>query len=198
MPGLRQLQQERNFGLAQFTSNSCGPWLSVDVPGYPNCRSTNDEILRIVARARPDVVVLHGRGSTRAEDIAGLKETILALRALSIPHIIVLGPVPVWKRGLPNEVLRYFVMHNALIPARSSQRVYQSWDDAQMRSVVVGVGAEYISAWDAFCDTDGCLTRLGEKPEDIVASDVHHLTESGSKFLIESIRDKIAPIGSSR
>jgi hypothetical protein len=100
MPGLRQLQQERNFGLAQFTSNSCGPWLSVDVPGYPNCRSTNDEILRIVARTRPDVVLLHGRGSTRAEDIAGLKETILALRALSIPHIIVLGPVPVWKRGV--------------------------------------------------------------------------------------------------
>jgi peptidoglycan/LPS O-acetylase OafA/YrhL len=198
MPGLRQLQQERNFGLAQFTANSCGPWLSVDVPGYPNCRSTNDEILRIVARARPDVVVLHGRGSTRAEDIAGLKETILALRALSIPHIIVLGPVPVWKRGLPNEVLRYFVMHNALIPARSSQRVYQSWDDAQMRSAVVGVGAEYISAWDVFCDADGCLTRLGEKPEDIVASDVHHLTESGSKFLIESIRDKIAPVGSPR
>jgi hypothetical protein len=120
------------------------------------------------------------------------------LRALSIPHIIVLGPVPVWKRGLPNEVLRYFVMHNALIPARSSQRVYQSWDDAQMRSAVVGVGAEYISAWDVFCDADGCLTRLGEKPEDIVASDVHHLTESGSKFLIESIRDKIAPVGPPR
>ena len=198
MPGLRQLQLERSLGLAQFTSNSCGPWLSVDVPGYPNCRSINDEILRIVAGARPDFVLLHGRGSTRAEDIAGLKETILALRALSIAHIIVLGPVPVWKRGLPNEVLRYFVMNNALIPARSSQRVYQSWNDAQMRSAVMDVGAEYISAWDAFCDADGCLTRLGEKPEDIVASDAHHLTESGSKFLIKSIRDKIAPVGSPR
>src|SRR5258705_9727643 len=92
MPGLRQLQQERNFGLAQFTSNSCGPWLSVDVPGYSNCRNINDEVLGIVTRTRPDIVVLHGRGSTRPEDIAGLKKTILALRSLSIPHIIVLGP----------------------------------------------------------------------------------------------------------
>src|SRR5258708_15694689 len=53
MPGLRQLQQERNFGLAQFTSNSCGPWLSVAVPGYPTCRRPTDEILRIVSRPRP-------------------------------------------------------------------------------------------------------------------------------------------------
>jgi peptidoglycan/LPS O-acetylase OafA/YrhL len=195
MPGLRQLQHERNFGLAQFTANNCGPWLAVDVPGNPNCRRINDEVLGIVGRAYPDVVVLHGRGSTRPEDIAGLKKTVLALRGLSIPHIVVLGPVPVWKRGLPNEVLRYFVMHHALIPVRFSQRVYQTWNDAQMRSTLMGDGAEYISAWDAMCDKDGCLTRLGKKPEDIVASDQHHLTESGSTFIIQSIKDKIVPVG---
>jgi peptidoglycan/LPS O-acetylase OafA/YrhL len=194
MPGLRQLQNERNFGLAQFTSNSCGAWLSVDVPGNPNCRSMNDEVLGIVSRARPDVVVLHARGSTRPEDIAGLKKTILALRALSIPRTIVLGPVPVWKRGLPSEMLKYFTMHHALIPERFSQRVYRSWDDAQMRPALIEVGAEYISAWDAMCDKEGCLTRLGERPEDIVASDQHHLTERGSKFLIESIKNEIAPL----
>ena len=195
MPGLRQLQLERNFGLAQFNANSCGPWLGVNVPGNPNCQHINDDVLGIVSRARPDVVVLHARGSTRPEDIAGLQETILALHALSIPRIIVLGPVPVWKRGLPNEVLRYFVMHHALIPALSSQRVYQTWDDAQMRSTIIKVGAEYISAWDVMCNADGCLTRLGEKPEDIVASDQHHLTESGSTFLVQSIKDKIVPEG---
>jgi hypothetical protein len=191
MPGLRQLQNERNFGLAQFNSNSCGPWLSVDVPGNPNCRSMNDKVLSIVSGARPDVVVLHARGSTRPEDIAGLKKTVLALSALSIPHIIVLGPVPVWKRGLPNEMLRYFVTHHVLIPERFSQRVYRSWDDAQMRAALTEIGAEYISAWDTMCDKNGCLTRLGEQPEDVVASDQHHLTERGSKFLIESIKDQI-------
>lgn len=193
IPGLRQLQHERNFGVAQFTANSCGPWLAVDVPGYPNCRNNNDEVLAIVSRARPDVVLLHARGSSRPEDIAGLKKTILALHALSIPRIIVLGPVPVWKRSLSNEVVRYLVLHHALIPARSWERVYRTWDDAQMRSETTKVGAEYISAWDVMCNADGCLTRLGEKPEDVVASDQHHLTESGSSFLIQSIKDKIVP-----
>jgi peptidoglycan/LPS O-acetylase OafA/YrhL len=198
MPGLRQLQHERNFGIAQFNANSCGPWLAVDVPGNPNCRNINDEVLGIVSRARPDVVMLHARGSTRPEDIAGLKETILALHNLSIPRIIVLGPVPVWKRGLPNEVVRYLVIHHVLIPVRSSERVYQTWNDAQMLSEMTKVGAEYISAWDVMCNADGCLTRLGEKPEDVVASDQHHLTESGSRFLIQSIKDQIMPVGAPR
>jgi peptidoglycan/LPS O-acetylase OafA/YrhL len=194
MPGLRQLQKERNFGLAQFTSNSCGAWLSVDVPGNPNCRSVNDEVLGIIKQEHPDIVLLHARGSARPEDIAGLKKTILTLRALSIPRIVVLGPVPVWKRGLPSEVLRHFVMHHTLIPERFSQRVYRSWDETQMRPALMEVGAEYISAWDAMCDKEGCLTRLGEQPEDIVAIDQHHLTERGSKFLIESIRNELAPL----
>jgi peptidoglycan/LPS O-acetylase OafA/YrhL len=198
IPGLRQLQHERNFGVAQFTANSCGPWLAVDVPGNPNCRSINNEVLGIVSRSRPDVVLLHARGSARPEDIAGLKETILALHALSIPRIIVLGPVPVWKRSLPNEVVRYLVIHHVLIPARSSERVYRTWNDAQMRSEMTKLGAEYISAWDVMCNADGCLTRLGEKPEDVVASDQHHLTESGSTFLIQSIKDQIMPAGAPR
>lgn len=194
MPGLRHLQHERNFGLAQFTANSCGPWISVDIPGNPNCRGINDEVLGIVSRARPETVILHARGSTRPEDIAGLKRTILALNALSIRRIIVLGPVPVWKRGLPNEVLRYSVVNHALIPSRVSQRVFRTWDDAEMRSVLTEAGAVYISAWDAMCDRDGCLTRLGERPEDVVASDQHHLTERGSEFLIDAIKDRILPL----
>jgi peptidoglycan/LPS O-acetylase OafA/YrhL len=47
MPGLRQLQRDRTFGLSQFTSNSCGPWISVDVPGYPNCRNINEVVLGV-------------------------------------------------------------------------------------------------------------------------------------------------------
>jgi peptidoglycan/LPS O-acetylase OafA/YrhL len=195
MPGLRHLQRERGFGLAQYNANSCSPWLSVDAPLSPNCRANNDKVLSLIDQTRPDVVILHSRGSTRPEDVAALRRTILALRTLSIPRIIVLGPVPVWKRGLNNEVLSYFVFHHTLIPERTPLRVFQSWNEGQMRSEVTNMGAEYISAWDVMCNTAGCLTRVGDKPDDIVVSDQHHLTESGSDYLIQSIADKIAPTG---
>jgi peptidoglycan/LPS O-acetylase OafA/YrhL len=192
MPGLRKLQLKENFGLAEFTANSCGPWLNVDIRDNANCRQVNDSVLKVVSSVRPDVVLLHERGYADPENIDGLKNTVRALRTLSI-RTVVLGPDPVWKRGLPNEVVRYLVIHHTLIPMRSSERVYDVWDDAKMRSDLTQLGAEYISSWEALCNSDGCLTRLGDKSEDVVALDQSHLTVSGSEFLIEAIKNRIVP-----
>jgi len=41
------------------------------------------------------------------------------------------------------------------------------------------------------CNADGCLTRIGDMPEDITASDQVHLTEKGSALLIQSIIDQV-------
>jgi hypothetical protein len=56
-----------------------------------------------------------------------------------------------------------------------------------MRAKLVPLGAEYISAWDAMCNADGCLTRIGDTAGDIAVSDQVHLTEKGSVFLIHAI-----------
>jgi peptidoglycan/LPS O-acetylase OafA/YrhL len=192
VPGLRALQLKEKFGLAEFTANSCGPWLNVDIPDNINCRKINDNILKVVSSARPDIILLHERGYITPENIDGLKNTVRALRALSI-RAVVLGPDPVWKRGLPNEMVRYLMIHHKLMPTRSSERVYEVWNDAKMRSEITQLGGEYISAWDAMCNSDGCLTRVGDKPEDIVTLDQSHLTTSGSIFLIQAIKDQITP-----
>jgi hypothetical protein len=42
---------------------------------------------------------------------------------------------------------------------------------------------EYISAQHVFCNTDGCLTRIGPTADDVVATDIVHLSESGSRYL---------------
>jgi len=56
-----------------------------------------------------------------------------------------------------------------------------------VREKLVPAGAEYISVWDAMCNADGCLARIGDSARDISASDQVHLTEKGSEFLIEAI-----------
>jgi len=33
-------------------------------------------------------------------------------------RVVVLGPVPFWRRGLPSEVLRYYMLRHSLIPMR--------------------------------------------------------------------------------
>ncbi|WP_051677485.1 SGNH hydrolase domain-containing protein [Bradyrhizobium sp. URHD0069] len=187
LPGLRKAQEVRDFGIAQFTSSSCIPALNVDVAGVPNCRAINDQILARAREINPDILLLHGAAEKYLDNVAG---TVAALKKQTRARVVVLGPVPIWRRGLPNEVLRYFMLHHRLIPERSNA-VSTNWVDAPLRAKVMASGAEYISVWDAMCNADGCLTRIGDAASDISASDQAHLTEKGSVFLVQSIIDDV-------
>ena len=187
MPGLRKAQESRDFGIAQFTSSSCIPAINVDIPGVPNCRAINDKVLELARQLKPDVVLLHGTWEKYLDHVA---ETVTALKQATGARVVVLGPVPVWKRGLPNEVLRFFLLYHRLIPERLKASGSNGYD-AEMRAALLPRGAEFMSVWDTLCNTDGCLTRVGDEASDILVSDQVHLTEKGSVFLVQSIIDAL-------
>jgi peptidoglycan/LPS O-acetylase OafA/YrhL len=187
MPGLREAQQTRNFGIAQFTSSSCIPALNADIVSTPNCRAINDTVMALAHELRPDIVVLHGIWETHLDNVAA---TAIALKQQTGARVVVLGSVPWWKRGLPNEVLRHFMLQRKLIPERSD-RAEPDGAAAVLREKLLPAGAEFISVRDALCNAQGCLTRVGDSAEDISASDQIHLTEKGSAYLIESIIDRL-------
>lgn len=83
------------------------------------------------------------------------------------------------------------MLHHSLIPPRSTEASPSDVYDAVMRARLVPLGAEFISASDALCNADGCLTRIGDSARDISASDQVHLTEKGAVFLIQSIIDQV-------
>ncbi len=187
LPGLRKAQESRAFGIAQFTSSSCIPALNTDVAGVPNCRAINDKVLGIAREIRPEIVLLH---STWDRYLDGVAETVAALKKQTNARVVVLGSVPWWKRGLPNEVLRYFMLHQRLIPERSG-RAEVDRSGSALREKLVPLGAEFISVWDTMCNAEGCLTRIGDAAGDITASDQVHFTEKGSVFLVQSIIDQL-------
>lgn len=189
MPGLRKAQQTRDFAIAQFTSSSCAAVLNVDIPVTPHCREINDKVLALARELQPDIVLIHGATDRKFAD--NMAETIAALKRHTSARVVVLGPEPFWDRGLPSEVLRYYLLHHRLIPERASSGFAGNWADMLMREKLVPKGAEFISAWDAFCNQDGCLARVGDAASDLTASDAIHLTEKGSVFLIESVIDRI-------
>jgi hypothetical protein len=187
IPGLLKAQETRNFAIAQFTSSSCIPILNADIAGTPNCRAINDKVIGLAREIRPDIVVLHGAWEVHLDKVAA---TVAALKAQTGARVIVLGSVPWWKRGLPNEVLRYFMLQRKLLPERSD-RAEPDRTAAALRENLVPAGAEFISGWDALCNAQGCLTRIGDSAADISASDQIHLTEKGSVYLIEAVIDEI-------
>jgi peptidoglycan/LPS O-acetylase OafA/YrhL len=184
MPGFRKAQETHDFGIAQFTSSSCIPALNADIANTPNCRAINDKVLSLARKIRPDIVLLHGTWEQHLDNVA---ETVVTLKKATSARIVVLGAVPAWRRGLPSEVLRYFMLHHSLIPPRSTDASPSDIYDAVMRARLVPLGAEFISASDALCNADGCLTRIGDSARDISASDQVHLTEKGAVFLVQSI-----------
>jgi len=188
LPGLRKAQETRNFGIAQLTSSSCIPALNADIVSTPNCRAMNDKVFSLVRQIRPDIVLLHGTWEKHLDNVA---ETVVALKKQTNARVVVLGAVPAWRRGLPSEVLRYFMLHRALIPERSPNAAPSAAYDAVMRTRLEPLGAEFISASDVFCNAQGCLTRIGEAAADITVSDQVHITEKGSVFLIASIVDRM-------
>jgi len=188
MPGLRKAQEAHGFGLAQLTASSCVPMINVEIVATPGCRANNDRVLALAVKLKPDIVLLHG---TWEKDFGHAAETVAALKRETGARVVVLGPVPFWKRGLPNEVLRYWLLHHSLIPVRSQEADADRNVDDRLRAAVVPAGAEFVSARDAFCDAEGCLARLGDHASDITASDQGHLTEKASEFLIASIIDKV-------
>jgi peptidoglycan/LPS O-acetylase OafA/YrhL len=188
MPGLRKAQETRDFGIAQLTSSSCIPALNADIAVTPNCRAINDRVLVLVHRIRPDIVLLHGAFAQHLDHVG---ETVTALKQQTSARVVVLGPVPGWKRGLPNEVLRHYLLHHELIPQRTFQGATTNAYDATMRAALVPLGAEFISGWEALCEAEGCLTRVSDDASDLTASDHAHLTEKGSIFLVQSIIERV-------
>jgi hypothetical protein len=188
MPGLRKAQEAHDFAIAQFTASSCIPALNVDIVGVPNCRANNGRVLELALKLKPDIVLLHGAWQKHLDHVA---ETVVTLREKIGARVIVLGPVPMWRRGMPNEVLRYYLLHHSLIPERSNQAVTARGYNEEMREALTPRGAEFISAVDALCNEAGCLARIGNEASDITASDQVHLTEKGSIFLVQSIIDRV-------
>jgi peptidoglycan/LPS O-acetylase OafA/YrhL len=188
MPGLRKAQETRDFGIAQLTSSSCIPALNADIAVTPNCRAINDKVRALARQIQPDIVLLHGAFAQYLDQVG---ETVTALKQETRARVVVLGPVPGWKRGLPNEVLRHYLLHHELIPQRTFQGATTNAYDATMRGALVPLGAEFISAWDVLCEAEGCLTRVSYNASDLTASDHAHLTEKGSIFLIQALIDRV-------
>ena len=189
LPGLRRAQETRDFGIAQFTSSSCISALNADIPGNPNCRAMNDKVLGLARDLQPEIVLLHGTWEQHLDNVA---ETVAALKRQTRARVVVLGPLPLWRRSVPNEVMRYYMLHHTLVPPRLAgvARSDSQYDD-RMREKLVPLGAEFISAREVMCNAEGCLIRVGDGAADIIISDQAHLTEKGSAFLIDAIIDRV-------
>jgi len=186
-PGIRKVQETSGFRLARFEAAQCAPILATGT--NPRCDTIGDTVLASVKASRPDILLLHA-GWSHDHDLDRFRQTLRQLKALGVPRIVVLGPVPRWKRTLPLAIVNaYRFQHQD--PQRIATGVSGGDDDILMQRLSEAEGVEYISAWRILCNDDGCLTRVGPTADDVVATDAIHLSDAGSRFLVQSIAPRL-------
>ena len=117
-PGLKKAQETVPFRLAHFAAPGCAPILAA---GGSPCDVTNDLVFGFIKSSAPQIVLLHAMWD-KHNDLGKLMETIGKLRAINVPRIVILGPVPVWKRTLGPEVGRVISARQCSPPAAAAAR----------------------------------------------------------------------------
>ena len=186
-PGLKYAQETVPFRLAHFAAPGCAPILAARV----NCDAVNNLVFGFLKSSHPQIVLLHAMWD-RSDDLDKLQETIGQLKALNVPRIVILGPVPLWKRSLPHALINYYRFRHVMAD-RIAAGVSGAGDDEKMEKFSRAAGVEYISAWRVLCNPEGCLTRVGPTATDVVTTDIVHLSDAGSRFLVEAIEPNLFP-----
>jgi peptidoglycan/LPS O-acetylase OafA/YrhL len=185
-PGLKKAETTIPFRLARFSSPACAPILEV---GSNRCNEANDIALGFLKSSDPQIVLLHAMWDD-ATNLDGLRDTIAQIRSATPGRIVILGPVPVWKRTLPNALVNIYRFRHT-VADRIRSGVTGPDSDSRMEAFSRTVGVEYISAWRALCNADGCLTRLGPHAKGVVTTDQVHLSDAGSAYLIDQIASSL-------
>ena len=182
-PGLKVAQQHQSFRIAQFTSAACPP--IVGVGGVFQCAGLNSETFDVIRETKPDIVLMHAMWNEKT-NLPALRETIANLKHEGIARIIIVGPVPVWKRSLPFTLINAYRFQHYL-PDRIASGVSGPAVDERMAQFAQDEHVEYLSAWRQFCNSEGCMTRDGPSATNVVVLDQLHLSAEGSKLLSGAI-----------
>ncbi|MDI4237035.1 acyltransferase family protein [Bradyrhizobium sp. Arg237L] len=189
-PGLKEAEAASgSFRLARFSAPGCAPIL--DSGANARCDEVHRIAFGLLQSAHPDIVLLHAMWGTN-NDLDKLRETIARLRASKVRRIVILGPLPVWKRTLPHTLVNHYRAWHE-IPERIAVGVSGLDNDQRMEAFSKAEGIEYISAWHTLCNAAGCLTGIGTDANQVLITDIVHLSDAGSKFLIRAIGKELLP-----
>jgi peptidoglycan/LPS O-acetylase OafA/YrhL len=201
-PGLHALQEHRRFGITELTTTGCPPFLDRVTP-HPLCSSINKSILATLPQLDPDIIILHAawihdRYNWSNTDAQNSLRKILDEIKSKAPRarVIIIGPEIRWEPSLPNVLIK-FIEENKQMPPKylsppSAWIVSEARNvEEPLRHIAKEKGATYILPRDIICEGERCLTRFGDRQEDLLIFDYGHLTSSGSKFLVSRIEKDI-------
>lgn len=180
--GLRE-QLPNGVALAQIATSACG----VAIDNFDlsvrdrRCERTNQHAMEAIRRLRPQLVILAQSGGHAVIEYERIAAKAIELGA---GHILVVGPFPIWRPGLPRLFSeRHLRDRPEFVGEGLNQEVFAA--DRQLATKLgEAPNITYVSLLDRLCRNSACLARVpGEDALDLMALDFGHLTPKGSEYV---------------
>ena len=175
-----------NWQILQVTSSGCAANPNVQEGSKTDyCVQSNWFALNTIKNTKPNVVIVAQRVGHSSDK---MHEIYKLLSSLGVGKVIFAGPAPQWTADLPQIIVRR-------LWDSTLQRTYIGIDknvllenEKLKEEIKQKDGVNFVSLIDFFCNSDGCLTYIGDdKKTGITAWDNGHLTHIASDYLAEQL-----------
>ena len=185
------------WSMQQATTDATAPLFGTDLRNNLQrpLDTINTRILQQVSAQPPDLILLHAfwegyKLSPEALQRALVDTVERIRRAAPGSRVVVLGPVPVWRSSLQQNLLNYARGHDgALAPAQMAYGQLRSSRalDQTLQQGLAQAGVDYISLYPLLCQDRACLARRDATPEGLAYVDGGHLSLSGATTLAQRL-----------
>lgn len=186
-PGLRRYWP----GLAQFTAAACAPLIGHASSSHPNCPATNDHVLGVIQRIRPDTVVIAGNWMLyqTSDFSADLAHTLDLVRAAGVRRVVVFGSLPQFPPTLPERLIAAGAALDR--PSTTTADVDSlAAIDRTIAEVSRDHGARFVPLIGQLCRDGRCQAVVPDGKGGFApfAWDSSHLTAAGSDYVGQRIK----------
>lgn len=175
-----------DWQLMQIASSGCAARVDhLEQTTSDYCAYSNRFALDTIEKVVPEVVIV---AQSNGHNLASMNRVGAALEKLGVKSVVFLGPSPHWQDDLPKILVRRLWPS---IPERTwvgvNREVFET-NTKLKNKFSTTQGKTYVDVIDSFCNSDGCLTRLGDDAQrDATSWDYGHLTALASEYLAKQI-----------
>ena len=174
-------------GFASYGIMRCPIFVADGTAIADGCQKAKLQVTEQIALAQPDLVILHRNWESNLEEVAVLDQTIAKLHRL-VPkaRIILLGAVPKWQVGLPEQLINSATPIEPGLRLPTDLRTLRAADQA-VKAVAETAGVDFVAPIDLLCKGNNCLAiaTLPDGRLEPTAFDYGHMTEAGSRHLTQ-------------
>ncbi|MDY6451603.1 SGNH hydrolase domain-containing protein, partial [Acinetobacter faecalis] len=195
--GLRNTLQVKNIPFYQVTSAGCTPSLGISTHNdellRKTCNHSNNLALDSIKTLKPKIVIIAQRYE---HDLTNWNQITKHLKKLGVTNILLIGPVPQWQPSLPETIVKaiHWKSHAKYISDSNLDLDIIALDKKTKKITLIN-GTTYISLIDKLCvlNSDNrysCRVKV-DKSDDLIQVDYGHLSEEGSVYVVNKIRNEL-------